>query len=83
MALSVCTLKDLYSCPIEINKDLTDKGQFQYLTELNGPQEGTYLNTCMKHNFSHLDKYQYFIRKYLNPSWDHFIAPCKEVIITS
>ena len=26
-------LKDLYSCPIEIIKGLTDKGQFQYLTD--------------------------------------------------
>ena len=25
-------LKDLYSCPTEIIKGLTDKGQFQYLT---------------------------------------------------
>ena len=33
--------KDLYSCPIEIIK-----GQFQYLTELKGPQEGlTVYNT--------------------------------------
>ena len=30
-------------CPIEIIKGLTDKGQFQYLTKLMGPQEGTYL----------------------------------------
>ena len=36
----------------------------------------------MKQNFSYLDKYQYFVRKYLNPSWDHFIAPWKEVIIS-
>ena len=35
--------KDLYSCPIEIINILTDKGQFQYLTGLKGPQEGTYL----------------------------------------
>ena len=25
-------LKDIYLCPIEIIKGLTDKGQFQYLT---------------------------------------------------
>ena len=38
-------LKDLYSCPIEIIKGLTDKGQFQYLTGLKGPQY-----TCIQHN---------------------------------
>ena len=32
--------KDIYFCPIEIIKGLTDKGQFQYLTKLKGPQEG-------------------------------------------
>ena len=30
-----------------------------------------------------LNKYQIFIRKYINPSLDPFITPCKEVIITS
>ena len=35
--------KDIYHCLIEIIKGLTDKGQFQYLTKLMGPQEGTYL----------------------------------------
>ena len=34
--------KDIYYCPIEIIKRLTDKGQFQYVTKLKGPQEGTY-----------------------------------------
>ena len=38
-------LKDIYSCPLEIIKGLTDKGQFHYLTKLKGPQEGTYLYT--------------------------------------
>ena len=28
-----------------IISDFTDKGQFQYLTNLKGPQEGTYLYT--------------------------------------
>ena len=37
--------KGIYYCPIEIIKGLTDKGQFQYLTKLKGPQEGTYLYT--------------------------------------
>ena len=36
-------LKDIDHCPKEIIKGLTDKGQFQYLTKLMGPQEGTYL----------------------------------------
>ena len=39
------SLKDIDHCPIEIIKGLTDKGQFQYLTKLMGPQEGTYLYT--------------------------------------
>ena len=30
--------KDIYSCSIEIIKGLTDKGQFQYLAKLKGPQ---------------------------------------------
>ena len=37
--------KDIYSCPIETIIGLIDKGQFQYLTKLKGPQEGTYLYT--------------------------------------
>ena len=41
----LCTLKDIYSCPIEIINGLTVKGQFQYLTKLKGHQEGTYLYT--------------------------------------
>ena len=41
--LHKCPFKDIYSCPIEIIKGLTDKGQFQYLTGLKGPTEGTYL----------------------------------------
>ena len=40
------TLKGTYYCPIEIIKGLTDKGQFQYLTKLKGPQEGNYLYTA-------------------------------------
>ena len=44
-ALFSFIFKDLYSCPIEIGKGLTEKGQFQYLTGLKGPQEGTYLYT--------------------------------------
>ena len=37
--------KGIYYCPIEIIKGLTDKGQFQYLIKLKGPQEGNYLFT--------------------------------------
>ena len=37
--------KDIDHCTIEIIKGLTDKGKFQYLTKLMGPQEGTYLYT--------------------------------------
>ena len=38
-------LKGIYHCQIEIIKGLTDKGQFQYLTKLKGPQVGNYLFT--------------------------------------
>ena len=38
-------VKGIYYCPIEIIIGLTDKGQFQYLTKLKGPQEGNYLYT--------------------------------------
>ena len=38
-------LKGIYYCPIEIIKELTDKGQFRYLTKLKGPQFGNYLYT--------------------------------------
>ena len=41
---SIFTLKDLYSCPIEIIIGLTDKGQFQYLIGLKGPKRGL---TCI------------------------------------
>ena len=70
----------MYSCLIEIIKGLTDKGQFQYLTKLRGLKRGL---TCIQHKFFHLDKDQYFIKKYPISSWDHFIAPCKGAIITS
>ena len=65
-------LKGIDYCPIEIIKGLTDKGQFQYLTKLKGPQVGNYLYTA---HFLSPDKDQYFIINYLIPSWDHFIAP--------
>ena len=38
-------LKGIDYCPIEIIKGLIDKGQFQYLTNLKGPQVGNYQNT--------------------------------------
>ena len=42
--------KDKDYCLIEIIKGLTDKGQFQYLTKLMGPQEGTYLYATQFHS---------------------------------
>ena len=39
------SFKGIDYCPIEIIKRLTDKGQFQYLTNLKGPQVGNYLYT--------------------------------------
>ena len=70
-------VKGIYSCPIEIISGLTDKGQFQCITGLKGPKEGTYLNKTeflVNVNFS---------IKYLYTSWDYFITPWKEVIISS
>ena len=37
-SVNAVTIKDKDYCPIEIIKGLTDKGQFQYLTKLMGPQ---------------------------------------------
>ena len=73
--IPIALFKDKDYCLMEIIKGLTDKGQFQYLTKLMGPQEGTYL---YEHNFIHLDKDQYFIIKYLIPLWGHFIAPVRK-----
>ena len=42
--------KDKDYCLMEIIKGLTDKGQFQYLTKLMGPQEGTYLYGTQFHS---------------------------------
>ena len=52
MYIACCciTFKDKDCCPIEIIKGLTDKGQFQYLTKLMGPQEGTYLYATQFHS---------------------------------
>ena len=41
----VFVIKDKYFVIYGIISDFTDKGQFQYLTNLKGPQEGTYLYT--------------------------------------
>ena len=49
-AICLKMFKGIYSFPIEIIKGLTDKGQFQYLTGLKGPQEGTYLYTILSSN---------------------------------
>ena len=43
-------IKDKDYCQIEIIKGLTDKGLFQYLTKLMGPQEGTYLYATQFHS---------------------------------
>ena len=42
---TVSILKGIDYCPVEIIKGLTDKGQFQYLTNLKGSQVGNYLYT--------------------------------------
>ena len=38
-------IKGIYFVIYGIISELTDEGQFQYLTNLKGPQEGTYLYT--------------------------------------
>ena len=53
--------KGIYSCPIEVISGITNKAQFQYLNGFKGPKGGDYLYET---KFL-LDKYQYFIRKYL------------------
>ena len=50
MEETILEFKDKDYCPIEIIKGLTDKGQFQYLTKLMGPQEGTYLYATQFHS---------------------------------
>ena len=47
--LSGLTFKDIYYCLIEIIKGLANNGQFQYLTNLKGPQDGIYLYTTQFH----------------------------------
>ena len=39
-------LKGIYFLIYGVISEFTDKGQFQYLTNLKGPQEGTYLYTA-------------------------------------
>ena len=44
-AYDFCQLKGIYFVIYGIISEFTDKGQFQHLTNLKGPQEGTYLYT--------------------------------------
>ena len=39
------SIKGIYFVIYGISSEFTDKGQLQYLTNLKGPQEGTYLYT--------------------------------------
>ena len=50
LAVEELYIKDKDYCLMEIIKGLTDKGQFQYLTKLMGPQEGTYLYGTQFHS---------------------------------
>ena len=45
MCKLVCAFKGIYFVIYGIISEFTDKGQFQYLTNLKGPQKGTYLYT--------------------------------------
>ena len=81
--VSFCMLsmfKGMDNCPIEINKGLTDKGQFQYLTNLKGPQVGNYLYTTQ---ILSLRYRSIFYHKLPNPFMGPLYCPCREVIITS
>ena len=44
-AILLTFIKGIYFVIYGIISEFTDKGQFQYLTNLKGPQEGTYLYT--------------------------------------
>ena len=62
------TFNDLYSCPIEIIKGLTDiKGT----VSVSHWSKGALIGNLPVYNTISFTKliYQYFIRKYLNPSW--------------
>ena len=68
----------------KIVKELADKGQIQYLTYwIKWASRGD-LPVCNIISFTKID-INNLSKKYLNPSWDRFIAPCKEVkhIITT
>ena len=41
----IYNIKDIYFVIYGIISEFTDNGQFQYLTNVKGPQEGTYLYT--------------------------------------
>ena len=62
----------MYYCPIEIIKGLIDKGQFQYLTKLKGPQVGNYLYTTQ---FLSLIKRSIFYHKLPNPPHGTTLLP--------
>ena len=64
------TFKGIYFVIYGIISEISDKGQFQYLTNLKGPQEGTYLYTTQflsliplfhtgpeSHELTRIDKY--------------------------
>ena len=67
-------LKGIYFVMYGIISEFTDKGQFQYLTNLKGPQEGTYLYTTQFLSI--------FYQKIPIPFMGPLYCPCKEVIIT-
>ena len=73
-------IKDIYSCPIEIIKGLTDKEQIQYLTKLKGASRGDF----PLYNTIYFTKIKVKIYHYLPyPFMGPLYGPCKEVIIAS
>ena len=65
--------KDMYFVIYGIISEFTDKGQFQYLTNLKGPQEGTYLYTTQ---FLSLRLRSIFYQKIPNPFMGPLYCPC-------
>ena len=61
---SMLRVKDIYFVTYGIISDFTDKGQFQYLTNLKGPQEGTYLYTRVIFYVRRIGLYLYKYRIY-------------------
>ena len=72
--IGMFSLKDIYFVISGIISEFTDKGQFQYLTNLKGPQEGTYLYTTQ---FLSLRQRSIFYQKIPYPFMEPLYCPLK------